>query len=49
MATFPSSVIAGSNAKFCINFQNIESEIDFVIKNDDGCFSNIEKKVYSSN
>lgn len=49
MATFPSSIIPGSIAKFCINFQNIESDINFSIENDDNCFSRIEKNVHSSN
>ncbi|RNA09103.1 alpha-2-macroglobulin 1 [Brachionus plicatilis] len=47
-ATFPSSVIPGSNAKFCISFQNIESEINFSVKNDENCFSLIEKNVDST-
>lgn len=34
IATFPSTVLAGTNAKFCIRLLNIESNVRIMVKDD---------------
>ena len=46
IATFPSTVLAGSQAKFCIHFESLKSSVTFKVKdNEPNCFDAFEKDV----
>ncbi|CAF1002903.1 unnamed protein product [Brachionus calyciflorus] len=45
LATFPTSVIPGATAKFCINFENIDSQIQFTLEADHLVFKTVDKIV----
>ena len=46
IATFPSTVLANSEAKLCISFANLNSEVTFTVSdNEPACFSQVEKTV----